>query len=107
MSETNSLSSNTQIEEGNQLHSVSRKSSSGQMHRKQQKGCDPCDRLRKEDNKRERDMPKIGVVRIMLGKGLGLTLPDRHAQADCDARVESDSHGVGFGIGSLLVQMGF
>ena len=41
-------------------------------------------------------MPKIGVVRIMMGEALGLTLPDIHAQADHDARVESDSHGVGF-----------
>lgn len=47
-------------------------------------------------------MPEIGVVRIMMGLALGLTLPDTQGQTDCDAREESDSHGVGFSVGSLL-----
>lgn len=52
-------------------------------------------------------MPEMGVVRIMMGEALGPTLPDTHAQADCDARVESDSRVVGFSVAPLLVQMGF
>lgn len=41
-------------------------------------------------------MPKIGVVRIMMWEELGLIVLDTYAKADSDARVESDSHDVGF-----------